>query len=109
MLVAYPTQFPIEAFTLCLDRLRGIPVPTPELVQGAWNVMGYALSQALPVGNWVVAEEGEAVLQSDIELLEYAVNNGVTPPADNGLVQGVIPWVSIVLLAMRIIRGLDLR
>ena len=99
-MVPYPSDFPTGALILILDKLKGQTVMTADLVHGAWNVAGYALSQALPVTQVV----GEAkTFSSDIELLEYVIAEGVPPPAEDGVVRGVIPWILVLKLALKLI------
>lgn len=98
MLVPYPNDFPTAALSMVLDKLRGQPVPTADLVHGAWNVAGYALGQALPTEAVVGAPFG-----SDIELLEYAIAEGAPTEGDNGITKGAIPWVLILRLVLNLI------
>lgn len=98
-MVPYPTDFPTGALTMILDKLRGQPVLAADLVHGAWNVAGYALGQALPVQQPIGTRE----FKDDIELVEYALAEGVPPPAEDGVVRGVIPWLLILKLVLKII------
>lgn len=98
MLVPYPTDFPTGALTMILDKLRGQPVPVADLVHGAWNVAGYALNQALPSEGVVGAP-----FASDIEMIEYAIAEGAPTEGENGIAKGVIPWVLILKLVLKII------
>lgn len=98
-MVPYPTEFPTGALTLVLDKLKGQPVLIADLVHAAWNVAGYALAQTLPVENVI----GDKTFASDIELIEYAIAEGVPPSAEDGVVRGVIPWVLILQLVLKLI------
>jgi hypothetical protein len=106
MLASYPTEFPTEALTMVLDCVRGHAVPIPELTNAAWNVIGYGLGQVMP-GGPMVAGINPIPEATDEELLVYTIENGVPPPADNGIVQGIIPWSSIVMLAIKLILKLQ--
>lgn len=98
-MVPYPSEFPTGALTMILDKLRGQPVLVADLVHGAWNVAGYALAQSLPVQQPIGTQE----FKDDIELIEYAIAEGVPPVAEDGVVRGVIPWLLILKLVLKII------
>jgi hypothetical protein len=103
-MVAYPDSFPSDALLMVLDKLRGTgaPVTTADLTLGAWNVAGYALSQALPVqtivGTWSPTEE-----TSDAEVIEYALKISTLTQEDALVCGGMIPWGLILTIVLRII------
>jgi hypothetical protein len=113
VLIPYPDEFPLEAFSLLLDRVRGKSIPISDLAHSAWNVAGYCLSQMLPAGPMIssaLAVESEIASKfdfSDTKLLEYAIENGYNPPSEDGVSRGVIPWMSIFLLAIKLLRQLN--
>lgn len=97
-MIPYPESFPVGALTMVLDKLRGHPIPTGDLVHAAWNVAGYALGQALPTEAVVGAP-----FNSDIELIEYAIAEGAPTEGENGITKGAIPWVLILRLVLNLI------
>lgn len=74
-LVAYPESFPIEAFILLKDKVKGSNISAAALTNAAWNVVGYGLSLGLPIKDQVQPigagpddpEEDEKVLTQLIE------------------------------------------
>jgi hypothetical protein len=114
VLIPYPNEFPLEAFSLLLDRVRGKSIPISDLAHSAWNVAGYCLSQMLPAGPMIssaLTVESEIASKyldfNDVKLLEYAIENGYNPPSEDGVSRGVIPWMSIFLLAIKLLRQLN--
>lgn len=106
-MVPYPADFPVGALTMLLDKVRGRDIPLADLAHGAWNVQGYAQKQIFPGGPMIAAvPAGWEDSSNDEAVLEYAIRNGVEPPAEDGVVRGVIPWILVAKVALKILSGL---
>jgi hypothetical protein len=105
-MVPYPSDFPTSALTLMLDKARGRTVPVGDLVHACWIVVGYGLGQTLPGGQMIAGEipAGWDGSENDEAVLEYAIKNGVLPEGDDGVVRGVIPWVLVAKIALRLLK-----
>ena len=105
-MLPYPNEFPVSAITLMWDKVNGSPVPTGELVNACWNVLGFGLGKILPGGQMIAGEPaGWTDDSNDAAVLEYAIKNGIEPIEENGVVQGVIPWILVIRIAIKLILG----
>lgn len=107
MLTPYPNTFPQEALLMILDKIRGKEVSIPDLVHGAWNVVGYGLSQSVG-GGQIVAGEVEAFSKMSDEELVSSVLSQYGTKVDNSNVAaiGLVPWLMITRIAIKIIKEL---
>lgn len=82
-MISYPVVMPTDALLLLLDKVRGKPVAVSELVHGAWNVLGYGLSQTLPlpeaIGNAGDITDEQAILSLLGSEDESVVGIGILP------------------------------
>ncbi len=79
----YPKSLPIGAVGLLLDKVKGKPVPIPDLVHGAWELVGYGLHISLPEVLPVGATAGEELTEEEalVYVLDHAQNDGVLKQA----------------------------
>lgn len=105
MLMPYPNTFPQEGLLMMLDKIRGKEVSIPDLVHAAWNVAGYALSQSIG-GGQVIAGEVEALSKlSDEELLSSVLSQyGAKTDGDNVAAIGLVPWLMVARIALKILK-----
>jgi hypothetical protein len=105
MLLPYPDSFPQEALMMMLDKIRGKDVSVPDLVHAAWNVTGYALAQSIG-GGQVIAGEIEALSKlSEEELLQSIINqNGEKSENSNVAAIGLVPWLMVAKIAIKILK-----
>lgn len=98
-MIDYPKTMPVDALMLMLDKVRGNPVSTPEMIQGAWNVAGYGLSLALPIPA-VIGEAGDL---SDEAALEQLIAHASDPQVAGF---GILPAIAIsmaIKLALKLL------
>lgn len=90
---------------MMLDKIRGKEVSVPDLVHAAWNVTGYALAQSVG-GGQVIAGEIEALSKlTDEELLESVINqNGEKNDNSNVAAIGLVPWLMVARIALKILK-----
>jgi hypothetical protein len=101
MATPYPVDFPTGAFMLVLDKVRGRTVSPSELVHGAWEVAGYALSQTMGGGPLVSGDTPAA--WSDEQVIEAAIAQA-DPKAPAQF--GFAPMVLVLKIALKILLSL---
>jgi len=72
-LLAYPDSFPLEAFGLLRDKLKGNDVTVSKLTNAAWNVVGYGLSLGLPIKDQVQPIGASSDDSADIATLDELI------------------------------------
>ena len=107
MLLPYPNVFPQEALMMMLDKFRGKEVAVPDLVNAAWNVLGYGLSQSLG-GGQIVAGEVEALSKmTDEEVIASVLQQHGADVSSPGVVGvGIVPMLLIAKIALKVLVNL---
>lgn len=102
-LLPYPSSFPQEALMMMLDKFRGNEVNTPDLINAAWNVVGYGLGQTMGGGKIVAGDVPEDASDADIiasVLKQYgSLDNG----PENTVTFTFIPWIVVAKVAIKLI------
>ena len=102
-LLPYPSTLPQEALMMMLDKFRGKEVNTPDLVNAAWNVVGYALGQSVGGGQMVAGDVPEDASDADViasVLKQYgSLDNG----PEKTVTFTFIPWIVVAKIAVKLI------
>ena len=109
-LLPYPVVFPQEALLMMLDKFRGREVSTPDLVNAAWNVAGYALGQSLGGGQMVAGnlpqlDSGE-INEADLIASVLQQNGSQVDGAEKAITFTIIPWVVLAKIAIKLLANL---
>lgn len=112
-LLPYPSSFPQEALMMMLDKFRGNEVNTPDLINAAWNVVGYGLGQSMGGGKIFAGslpqyDSGEV---SDAEVIEMALKNNGVDVGESYQKSSVtfVPWFLLAQIALKLIAKVILK
>ena len=106
MLLPFPQDLPIEGVGIIIDRLRGKPIPLQTVINAAWNLAGYAMTQ-IPIQQ---QESHDAPVQdfpiTDNEIISLfeKIQGTYQTNVDGKTVEfGVISWAIVLKVLIKII------
>jgi hypothetical protein len=92
---AYPTSLPVDEISVLAGIFRG-GIKTADDAHALWTVLGFGLGQALPPAAPAISREAAAAYCETLG--KNGGSAGAHAPA------GVIPWTSILALAVQLLQ-----
>lgn len=102
MLMPFPTELPIEAIGLIVDRIRGKAIALPVALNAAWNLAGYAATQ-IPATNEEQPVYEYPVSDDEIVSLLENLSELQNLETEQPVKLGIIPWLIILKICVKLL------